>query len=263
MLIRIISALVMGSIGAALILFAPQVMFNVIILLMIAGGLFEFFRLVFGNARFYQRVGIAYSLVVAAACMFAGLEAALITIVAGLFIVALIYMRYSTVLEGLTTRLGLTLLGTVYLGATLPFYPLVRELPHGKALIFMGIAAAAMSDTFALAVGKTIGRRKFAPITSPNKTWEGFIGGFAGSILAVWVVSLIGWRDLPLVHVLALGVIIGFVGPMGDLVESLIKRSYHVKDSGSIIPGHGGVLDRLDALVFVGPVLYLYAKWVL
>jgi phosphatidate cytidylyltransferase len=172
-------------------------------------------------------------------------------------------MRHSTVLEGLIARIGVTLFGAVYLGATLPFYSLVRELPHGKALVFMGISAAAMSDTFAMFTGKAIGRRKFAPLASPNKTWEGFIAGLAGSVLAVWVVKLIGWRELPLVHVLALGIIIGLVGPMGDLIESLIKRGYHVKDSGGIIPGHGGVLDRLDALVFVGPVLYLYAKKVL
>ena len=136
-------------------------------------------------------------------------------------------------------------------------------LPHGRALVFIGIAATAMSDSFALFGGKLFGRKKFAPLTSPNKTWEGFVSGFLGSVLSVLVVKFIGWKELPYIHVVILGIFIGFIGPMGDLIESLIKRDHHVKDSGDIIPGHGGFLDRLDAMIFVGPFMYLYAKIVL
>jgi phosphatidate cytidylyltransferase len=170
-------------------------------------------------------------------------------------------MYHATTLEETTVRMGLASFVFLYLCMTLPFLGWLREIEHGRALLFMALGAAAMGDTAAMIAGKTIGGRKMSPLTSPNKTWAGFIAGFFGSVFAVWVVRMIAWRDLPLVHVLMLGVLVGLTGPLGDLIESMIKRDYHIKDSGTIIPGHGGILDRIDAQIFTGPAVFFYVKW--
>ncbi len=255
----------MAGLLAAVILYAPQMVFNAIVLLIIMGGLYEFYKLTLPNDLIYREAGWIFGITVAASVLFFStqLHILLTILITGIFIISLIYMKHATTLEGATSRIGLTLLGALYLGATLPFWALLREIPHGRALMFMGIAATAMTDTFGMFGGKLFGRHKFAPLTSPNKTMEGFFAGFVGSVLAIYVIKMIGWKDLPLVHVLAMGIIIGFIGPFGDLIESLIKRDHHVKDSGNIIPGHGGFLDRLDAMIFVGPFMYLYAKLIL
>lgn len=262
MLTRVISAVVMAAIFAAAILFAPAAAFKTIILLIVAGGLYEFFRLALPPDKTYRTFGLMWGVCVAIAILFFD-GAFLGTLFAGLFVAALLYMRRATTFEGVTSYIGVTLLGVIYVAATMPFWGLMRELQQGNVLLFMGIASVAMCDSFALFAGKKFGRRKFAPMTSPKKTMEGFFAGLVGSVLTAFIIRLVAWNELSLIHVVVIGTVIGFVGPMGDLVESLFKRDYHVKDSGHLIPGHGGVLDRLDALIFVGPFLYWYARFVL
>ncbi|NNE46997.1 MAG: phosphatidate cytidylyltransferase [Rhodothermales bacterium] len=118
------------------------------------------------------------------------------------------------------------------------------------------------SDTVAYYVGRTLGRTPLAPEISPKKTWEGAVGGAIGAVmvaLGLWKLSLVsvGWIDC-----VALGLICGTVGQLGDLAESRIKRAAGVKDSGTILPGHGGLLDRLDAMIIAVPMAYLYLAYV-
>jgi phosphatidate cytidylyltransferase len=117
-----------------------------------------------------------------------------------------------------------------------------------------------LSDTGAYLVGRSFGKRKLIPLVSPNKTWEGLIGGLVAAtitgILCAWLFGL----DINLLLAAAVGLIIAVVGVIGDLTESLIKRQAGVKDSGTLIPGHGGMLDRLDALLFTFPAGLLIAR---
>lgn len=119
-----------------------------------------------------------------------------------------------------------------------------------------------VSDTAAYYVGRTLGKRKLAPKISPNKTWEGAIGGSVGSIAAAVIMGLTVLPFLRIEHCVVLGIICGSIGQLGDLAESRIKRLVGVKDSGSVIPGHGGVLDRFDALTVVAPIAYFYLFYV-
>jgi phosphatidate cytidylyltransferase len=143
----------------------------------------------------------------------------------------------------------------------LPYFARLYDLPHGKDLVVMAIAMAAFGDTFAMFAGKTIGRHKMTPILSPNKTWEGLAAGFLGSIFAALLVRHLLWPSIHLLPAVSLALIIGIVGPVGDLIESMIKRASHVKDAGALLPGHGGVLDRADALIFTAPVVYYFSRW--
>ena len=118
-----------------------------------------------------------------------------------------------------------------------------------------------LADTGGYFVGRRFGKAKLYPSVSPNKTWAGLYGAMLGSTIAGVVAALTYLPELRLIHGIALGLVGGVVGQLGDLVESLLKRSVGVKDSGTIIPGHGGILDRIDAVLFVSPFTYLYAIW--
>ena len=130
-------------------------------------------------------------------------------------------------------------------------------------VLLLAMVPACLCDVFGLIAGKCVGRHKLAPMVSPNKTVEGLIGALAGSMLGAFAVRYAILPELSALAVAGLAVVIWISSPFGDLVESLMKRSCGVKDSGAIIPGHGGVLDRLDALVFTGPAAYAYVKYVI
>ncbi|HYV45563.1 MAG TPA: phosphatidate cytidylyltransferase [Myxococcaceae bacterium] len=118
-----------------------------------------------------------------------------------------------------------------------------------------------LNDTFAYFTGRAIGKHKLYPEVSPNKTWEGFFGGMAGATAGLFVFRWLGFHSLSVVDVLILSLAGGIMGPIGDFSESMLKRAYGVKDSGKIIPGHGGILDRIDALIFNATIVFLYANY--
>jgi phosphatidate cytidylyltransferase len=165
---------------------------------------------------------------------------------------------------------AITFAGAYYIGGLLSYYILLRRLdaplqggwlaplaiPPGAAWVYLVLAITWLQDTAAFAVGRTWGRHQMAPYLSPKKTWEGFIGGFVASVItALLAIPIMG---LPIGYGAAalIGVAGGLVGPLGDLTESFFKRQLGVKDSGHIIPGHGGILDRIDSMIFTAPVIY-------
>ncbi len=151
-------------------------------------------------------------------------------------------------------------MGMIYLGVAFPAWSFVRHLDGGQYLVLLAIVPACLCDTFAYVAGKAFGRRKFAPQVSPNKTMEGYAGALVGALVGSFIVKLTFFPDLHALWVIGLSLVIWVVSPFGDLIESFMKRSIGVKDSGNLIPGHGGILDRLDALIFTAPAAYLYFK---
>jgi phosphatidate cytidylyltransferase len=128
----------------------------------------------------------------------------------------------------------------------------------GRNLVFLALATNFGSDTSAFFVGRALGRHKLAPNISPGKTWEGTIAGVFGAI----IISLLFTMLIPISYwqAIILGFLVSAFGQLGDLVESLLKRNMKVKDSGGLLPGHGGALDRMDSVVFASVVVYYYAK---
>jgi phosphatidate cytidylyltransferase len=156
---------------------------------------------------------------------------------------------------------GLTLAGALYVGWLAAHIVLLRGLAQGLLWVALALAITWASDIAAYSAGRAWGRRKLAPKISPHKTWEGGIAGLlAGTLIALLAVPFL---HVPVAHALALGFLATVAGTFGDLGESLIKRQVGVKDSGTLIPGHGGILDRIDSLLFVVVVVYYYAVWVL
>ncbi|HEY7706395.1 MAG TPA: phosphatidate cytidylyltransferase [Gaiellaceae bacterium] len=155
-----------------------------------------------------------------------------------------------------TASVAVTVLGAAWIGLGLAHLVLIRELPeHGVLALYTLVIAVFACDTAAYAAGRVIGRHKMAPQTSPGKTWEGFV---AGSIAAVLVPFFALYEEnfLTVPESLIVGAAIAVIGPVGDLFESAVKRDAGVKDSGRLLMGHGGILDRLDAFLFTGVAVY-------
>jgi phosphatidate cytidylyltransferase len=150
--------------------------------------------------------------------------------------------------------------GLVYVPVMFSFLPFLRMLEGGVAWVFLVLVITWFGDTGAYFAGRAFGKHKLFERVSPKKTWEGAAGGMVASVLGALLVK---WLGLPYVdwhHAVILGVLADAIGIVGDLVESMLKRAYGVKDSGWIMPGHGGILDRVDALLFTAPAIWLYAR---
>lgn len=159
-------------------------------------------------------------------------------------------------------RMAYTTFGIVYAGVLLTH---VAELDrdygaHGGDMVMFVLASVWAGDTGAYFAGKSLGKHKLYPSVSPNKTWEGAIGGLLGSLLAASAMKYFRLDMLSWVDVAFLAIPGAALAQTGDLAESLIKRSTGVKDSGSILPGHGGILDRIDAVLFFAPWVYVYGQ---
>jgi phosphatidate cytidylyltransferase len=157
-----------------------------------------------------------------------------------------------------TVAIGATVLGTAWVAFGLAHLILLREVgEYGVLLVFTVLLAVFAADTLAFFVGRLVGRHKLAPVMSPGKTWEGFVAGTAAA-LAVAFFALYEDRDefLAIWEALVLGAVIALAAVIGDLFESALKRDMKVKDTGRILGGHGGVLDRIDSLLFAAPAAY-------
>jgi phosphatidate cytidylyltransferase len=172
------------------------------------------------------------------------------------FVLAFLLKAISEARAASTAAISSTVMGAVWIGGGLAFLILLRELPdHGRLALITLLLAVWAGDTLAYAGGRVLGRHKMAPRTSPGKTWEGFVFGTAATI-AVAFFALYKQNFLSIPQSIGLGVVIAVAAPLGDLFESLLKRDAGVKDSGSLLGGHGGMLDRLDAFFFAAPAAY-------
>ena len=157
---------------------------------------------------------------------------------------------------------ALLLMGVLYVSLLLSHLMLLRGLPHGVQWIFLLLVIVMAGDSAAYYVGSSFGRTKLYPIVSPNKSVEGSIGGLLGSIVGALLAKAGFFPALTVVDCVATALLLGVLGQLGDLFESLLKRSCGVKDSGTIIPGHGGILDRLDSILFAAPAAFYYACYI-
>jgi phosphatidate cytidylyltransferase len=149
----------------------------------------------------------------------------------------------------------------LYIGLTLSYLVAVRLLPDGEWLLFFLLLVTWAADTAAYYVGTLYGRRRLAPTISPKKTVEGLAGGLIGATIAAFVARWTFVPEFSVFDTVVLAVLLTLVGLWGDLVESAIKRGAGVKDSGGLLPGHGGMLDRLDSLLFAAPAFYYYVAF--
>jgi phosphatidate cytidylyltransferase len=172
------------------------------------------------------------------------------------FVLAFLLKAISEARAAATAAISATVMGALWIGGGLGFLILLRDIPHhGRLALVTLLVAVWAGDTFAYFGGRLLGRHKMAPATSPGKTWEGFVFGTAATIFIAFV-ALYKQHFLTIRESIVLGVVLALAGPIGDLFESLLKRDAGVKDSGNLLGGHGGMLDRLDAFLFAAPAAY-------
>jgi len=261
---RLFAALVFVPFFYVLVRYTPTSAFFLLVTAAALLALWEFYRLYFRDRR-------------ASTLMALGSGAAVATLVSlqWPWIVSDRTVFLATVMAVLSYRLlfmrdlkqgledsAVLIFGVVYIALTLGCLLLTRALPDGEFLIFFVFLVTWAADTGAYYVGTSVGRHRLAPVISPNKTIEGLVGGFvlalgAALLARMWFLPSFGVTDC-----LVAGVLLTLAGVTGDLAESALKRSAGVKDSGVVIPGHGGMLDRLDSLLFTSPVFYYYVTLV-
>ncbi len=221
---------------------------------------YEFYRLHFGQERIPLELalGLGATGLVLAGMQWPGVvpDQLLWLLILSLVLITRLFSGRDT--KRVMTDSAILLFGVVYIGLTLGHLLLIRAREDGVFLIFFLLLVTWGGDTGAYTAGKTLGRTKLAPVISPNKTVEGFFGGLAlGTALALvarsWFLPAFTVGDC-----VVLGLLLSGIGALGDLAESALKRSAGVKDSGRVIPGHGGILDRVDSLLFTAPLFYYY-----
>ena len=159
-----------------------------------------------------------------------------------------------------------TIVGALYVGWMLSYWLNLRGLEDGRNWVYLAMLTTFANDTGAFFIGRARGKHKLAPAISASKTWEGAVGGVMCAILGAMVIATVLNLISPFTfrywQIIFLGFLISIFAQLGDLVESLLKRNMEVKESGNLLPGHGGILDRFDSLIFVGAVVYYYVIWV-
>ena len=225
-------------------------------------ALLEYNRMGLGDScRLEQWVCALAGALVAPLLFYAAPEQLLPLFTAVFLILSLFFLFRFKEIETVHHQLGWLLSGLIYLPFLLGHLMPLRMLEDGRRWIFLTLLIIMACDTFAYFFGRKLGRRKLYPAVSPNKSVEGGLAGLAGSVIAALAASFTFLPQLGMVGAVLIGLLLGTAGQLGDLFESLLKRACKVKDSGTIIPGHGGLLDRLDSLLFAFPLVYYIARF--
>ncbi|MDQ6615084.1 MAG: phosphatidate cytidylyltransferase [Actinomycetota bacterium] len=179
-------------------------------------------------------------------------------ILALVFITSMLWYLFGVVDARPVVNVGMTVMTFVWIGVFGSYASLLLRVHNGKQLLLLPVLVTVAADTAAYFAGSSIGSRPLAPAISPGKTWEGVIGGGVAAIIISFILSRLPFlsKTWSGKDALLLGLVIAVIAPLGDLCESMVKRDLDLKDSGSFLPGHGGLLDRFDALLFVLPAAY-------
>lgn len=240
-----------------LIAVGPPVILFLIIFAATFFGLREFYALALPQSKGTERiVGIGLGLALMLAIFCADMDLPSIYLVLLLLLLSLLFMVTSQDLSTAISKMGMTLFGILYIAFLLSYISLIRNMDSGNRWTLFLIATVWAGDIAAFVTGSLIGKHKLYPKISPKKTVEGLVGALLGSVLIGLLFRALFLPQLSLAICVMLGVGMGFLGQLGDFSESMLKRSAQVKDSGSLIPGHGGILDRLDSFLFSAPFLY-------
>lgn len=257
---RVLTAVVLAA--AALGVFAlgsgPAAVLVTAVVAVCAGELFDSLRR--GGYQPATLLGLVASVSMVAAAYWKG-EAALPLVLGLTVIFTLLWFLLGVTRVAPTMNLSVTVFGVAYVGLLGSFAALILTFPNGIGILIGVVLAVAAADAGALFVGRRFGQRLLAPDISPNKTVEGVVGGGLVAVVVSWLVlGVIGLHPWEAGTAVALGLVVAVAAPLGDLCQSMIKRDLELKDMGSVLPGHGGLIDRFDALLFALPAAYYLAR---
>jgi phosphatidate cytidylyltransferase len=238
-------------------------LFTMAVLAAVFIGLLEFYRMSLPATRSLERsLALAFGVLFAGHICLQKPHNALLVLCLTVLLLAVVYLFRYRDLEVVIPHLSMTVFGLLYVPFLLAHLSLLRNLEYGQQWVFLALVVAMAGDSAAYFVGSAIGKKKLYPAISPNKSVEGAIGGLAGSVVGAFIFKFMFLSHVDNWVILVMAICLSALGQLGDLFESMLKRSFKVKDSGTIIPGHGGMLDRLDSLLFVFPATYYFVFFI-
>jgi len=267
-MMRVLTALVLVPILIAIVGYAPPLCFLLLVCSASVLALEEYFSLAArAGLEVFRMPGHGSSLLLLSSLYGSATKVtsswtALLILVTSLLLFFTLGLRRGNRLPTVLPGVAATLLGLFYVSLTLGLLVVVQISPTswgpGKQWVFFLLVVVWFGDTGAYYVGLALGKHPLAPLISPKKTIEGALGGLLGNVLAAILGKQILLPDAPLLQLLVLGLLLGVVSQIGDLSESALKRGAGVKDSSNLLPGHGGMLDRIDGVLFASPVMFGY-----
>lgn len=269
MVIRIITGSVLIPLVVLLVLSASNLLFSIVVTIIVLIALWEYNSFVIVKSatsdNVTDRAGlIAVLLGVFVPALYAVYGAGVLFpyLLSCLLVIIIVSTIGRESLEGSITEASLRFFGIVYIAVTLSHMIAFTDIINGRLWLLLVLVIVWSNDTFAYFGGKLLGKNKLAPSISPGKTIEGAVVGLVGGMLATFVFDYYSDIFLTLWDVVIFSLFVGVLSIVGDLVQSVLKRSSGVKDSGTIIPGHGGLLDRIDSLIFVMPAVYYLISFI-
>lgn len=256
---RWITGVVAVPLLVGLVLYGSPLLFSVVIAVVVVWGVFEYNAMVFNEKYYLEKIeGLIIGFCVPLSAFLGGAPLMSAAVTFSFIIVFLLFLLRMREEQADFMALVKVVFGFMYIPFLMSYIILLRCSEDGIAWIFFIICAAFLGDISAFYVGRSIGKTKLMPTVSAGKTVEGAVGSMIGTMLGCVVFKILFLHGLPLVHAVMLGFLGSILAQLGDLCESALKRTSLVKDSGSLLPGHGGILDRLDSLVFLIPFVYYY-----
>ena len=243
----------------------PQVLLSLLITVTALIAMWEYFRIDFSNDQkralflvipaYLSAVGIIIS------AYLERFDLILMVLCLDLILVGLISLPLFKTNSRLPDLIAKQVLSLIYIPVFISFLIFLRNDPEGRGWVFWVLCLVAAGDVGAYYVGTYLGKHKLCPWVSPKKTVEGSVGGLCGNLIISFIFASFFISSLTWPVAMILGVIIGMAGQLGDLFESEFKRAAGIKDSGALLPGHGGILDRIDALLFASPMAYILKEF--
>jgi phosphatidate cytidylyltransferase len=261
---RWLTAIIAVPLLFAIIFFGSDSLFSAVIIGVILLGVYEYHHIVFGAGHPWEKAeGMVIGLLIPLVTYLGNMQWLMAVLSFSVLLVFFMYLLRIKEDRFDILPVGKLILGFMYVPLMMSYFILIRRLDQGVLWIFFLLVLAFSGDVTAYYVGKNFGKKKLLPLVSPNKTVEGTIGLIVGSTAGCILFQQIFFPALAVWHAAALGFFGSILGQLGDLCESAMKRASGVKDSGVILPGHGGILDRLDCLIFIAPFLYYYYNFII
>ncbi|MEN6621361.1 MAG: phosphatidate cytidylyltransferase [Smithella sp.] len=260
---RWLTGLILAAVILLIIVIAPPLALTLLITLVAAGGTWEYNHIVLGNGFVKEKLeGTIFALAIPLVTYFGTSQLVLALLAFCILITFILFLGSVKDTTFDVTIVAKVVFGILYIPFLLSYFILLRATDQGVLWVLFALVLAFAGDITALYIGKYFGRHKLSPIISPGKTMEGTMGLIAGSMLACLIFSYFFFPGLSLIKIGILALFGSIIGQLGDLCESAIKRNYGFKDAGSLLPGHGGLMDRLDCLLFIVPFVYYYKIYI-
>jgi phosphatidate cytidylyltransferase len=258
------TGIVLGVALLLIILWGSLELLTAMITLFIVVAIWEYNSIVFGRGFLKEKTeSMIFAVLVPGVVLFGNAQL-LIAILAFTMMVAFIVFLWKVNETNFdVSSVAKVIFGMVYIPLLTSHFILLRKLDSGIYWILLVLVIGIVGDTVAMYVGKSLGKRKLIELVSPGKTVEGTIGLIGGATLGAYLFGYFLISEVSVVHFLILGLVGSIIGQLGDLCESAIKRNYGRKDASSLLPGHGGLMDRMDSLIFIAPFVYYYRIFVM